>query len=67
MHELSWPLPEDLSNHKIERMFYPERGNNEGYKLPDFEYIHNELAKPGVTLSELQRKRSEQDGMVQRK
>jgi transposase len=50
-HELSWPLPEDLSNHKIERIFYPNRGNNEGHKLPDFEYIHKELAKPGVTLT----------------
>ena len=32
-------------------MFYPNRGNNEGRKLPDYEYIYNELAKPGVTLS----------------
>lgn len=32
-------------------MFYPARGNNEGRKLLDFEYVYNELAKPGVTLS----------------
>ncbi len=50
-HGLEWPLPESLSNQMIEKMFYPERGTNEGRKLPDFEYIFKELAKPGVTLS----------------
>lgn len=50
-HELSWPIPEALTNRDIEILFYPERATREGRKLPDFEYIHNELAKTGVTLS----------------
>lgn len=50
-HELTWPLPEELSNKVIEKIFYPERGTNEGHKTPDFEYIYKELAKPGVTLT----------------
>ncbi len=50
-HNLKWPLPEDLSNYQIEKIFYPERGNNEGRKMPDFEYIFKELAKPGVNLN----------------
>jgi transposase len=50
-HDLAWPIPEALTNVDIERMFYPNRGANEGRKLPDFEYIHSELAKSGVTLS----------------
>jgi transposase len=50
-HELAWPIPELLTNGDIEQLFYPERGSNEGRKLPDFEYVHSELAKPGVTLS----------------
>ena len=50
-YSLVWPIPKDLTNTDIEQLFYPDRGNNEGRKLPDFEYIHNELAKPGVTLS----------------
>ena len=50
-HALEWPLPDTLTNKDIEHLFYPARGNNEGRKLPDFEYVYNELAKPGVTLS----------------
>lgn len=50
-HSLAWPIPDALNNKDIEHLFYPNRGNNEGRKLPDYEYIYNELAKPGVTLS----------------
>ena len=50
-HSLGWPIPDALTNSDIEHLFYPDRGNNEGRRLPDFEYIYNELAKPGVTLS----------------
>lgn len=50
-HSLGWPIPDALSNTDIEHLFYPDRGNNEGRRLPDFEYIYNELVKPGVTLS----------------
>ena len=50
-HALEWPLPATLTNKDIEHLFYPARGNNEGRKLPVFEYVYNELAKPGVTLS----------------
>ena len=50
-HSLGWPIPETLTNGDIEQLFYPGRGNNEGRKLPDYEYIYKELAKPGVTLS----------------
>ena len=50
-HSLEWPIPETLTNKDIEQLFYPCRGTNEGRRLPDYEYIYNELAKPGVTLS----------------
>ena len=50
-HSLEWPIPETLTNRDIEHLFYPGRGNNEGRRLPDYEYVYNELAKPGVTLS----------------
>ena len=50
-HSMGWPIPDALTNSDIEHLFYPNRGNNEGRILPDFEYIHSELAKPGVTLS----------------
>ena len=50
-HSLGWPIPVPLTNSDIEQLFYPEKGNNEGRKLPDYEYIYGELAKPGVTLT----------------
>lgn len=34
-HALQWPIPEALSNSDIEHLFYSDRGNNEGRKLPD--------------------------------
>lgn len=45
-HSLEWPIPETLANRDIGHLFYPGRGNNEGRRLPDYEYVYNELAKP---------------------
>lgn len=50
-HDLTWPIPEELTNDDIGHILYPGRGVSGGRKLPDFEYMHKELAKPGVTLS----------------
>ena len=50
-HSLGWPIPDTLTNYDIEHLFYPGRGTNDGRRLPDYEYVYNELAKPGVTLS----------------
>lgn len=49
-HSLGCPIPDSLANSDIEHLFYPDRGSNEGMRLPDYEYVYNELAKPGVTL-----------------
>lgn len=49
-HNLAWPLPEELSNQAIQDLFYPER-KERLRRIPDYEYIHKELAKPGVTLT----------------
>lgn len=37
-HSLEWPIPETLANRDIGHLFYPGRGNNEGRRLPDYEY-----------------------------
>jgi len=49
---LGWPLPEDMSDVKLERAFFPttERYGSENRPLPDWATIHNELKRPGVTL-----------------
>jgi len=49
--ELEWPVPETLTNGDLEEILYPGRHLSKDRKLPDFEYIYKELAKPGVTLS----------------
>ncbi len=50
IHNLSWPLPEELSNDAIQKLFYPERFASTR-RVPDYEYVHKKLAKPGVTLT----------------
>jgi transposase len=50
---LSWPLPEELDDLQIEqRLFAPSR-KYRGKALPDFNYVHTELKKKGVTLIQL--------------
>lgn len=49
--EIGWPIPEKLTNKDLQVILYPEREPREERKLPDYEYVHKELAKPGVTLS----------------
>lgn len=50
-HSLEWPLPNSLTNEDLQQIFYPGKGVHKGLKLPDYEYIFNELAKPGVTMT----------------
>lgn len=52
MNNISWPMDDSVTNHDLERLFYPERQRTRiGYCEPDYAYIHKELARPGVTLS----------------
>jgi transposase len=49
-HGLEWPLPEAFSNQAIQDLFHPER-KERLRRIPDYDYIHKELARPGVTLT----------------
>lgn len=49
--EMEWPLREGISNHELHRFFFPEAAVSQPRKRPDYEYIHKEMAKSGVTLS----------------
>ena len=41
----------DKPNDEVYRLFYPDKFAVETmYKLPGYEYVHNELKKAGVTL-----------------
>lgn len=48
---LVWPLPEDMTDTKIQKLLFSGGGTSSVHKLPDYEYIHREMAKSGVTLS----------------
>lgn len=49
--DVSWPLPEGLSEADLVKLLFPERNLPSSRKQPDYEYVHKELSKSGVTLS----------------
>jgi transposase len=49
--ELQWPLPLGLTDEELKKMLFPEKEKTASVRVPDCEYIHRELAKPGVTLT----------------
>ena len=48
---ISWPIPGSLTNEDLKPALYPELKDSSLRMLPDYEHIHEELAKPGVTLT----------------
>lgn len=56
---LEWPLPETLTNQEIEEQLFPSDKSVTVYENPDYEHVHKELAKSGVTLSLLWHEYSE--------
>ena len=49
---ICWPLDDDITNADLERLLFPNKYKNAClYVEPDYQYIHRELTKPGVTLT----------------
>jgi len=48
-YNLSWPLPEDLTDEAIGRMLFPKEQTATNKRTPDYTYIHKELQRNGVT------------------
>jgi len=51
--KLKWPLPEDLGDNQLYELLYPRSSSHINPKaayLPDWQHIHLELRKKGVTL-----------------
>jgi len=46
---LDWTAAEPLSDRELAARLFPQRAGKPGYKAPDYESVHRELAKPGVT------------------
>ena len=49
--DIHWPLPDSMSGRMLEETLFGKRPISRKCKIPDFEYIHQELAKNGITLS----------------
>lgn len=49
---ITWPLDEDISNAELQGILFPDKyGSATMYTEPDYNYIHKELARNGVTLT----------------
>lgn len=48
---ICFPLPDELSDRKLAELLFPSEKARVGYKMPDYEYVHNELQHSGVTLN----------------
>lgn len=48
---LSWPLPDDLGDERLEDLLFPPHDTAAEQRLPDWKAIRTELARPGVTLA----------------
>lgn len=51
--EISWPLPSDWSERNLHNVLFSTSAHPSGRPLPDWNYIHKELHKKGVTLQPL--------------
>jgi len=47
---LDWQAAESLSDSELSAKLFPPENESFGYKMPDYELVHRELAKSGVTL-----------------
>ena len=51
--ELTWPLPDDLTDHALERRLFPsvEAATPDRRPKPDWLYVHKELRRRDMTLA----------------
>jgi len=50
IHGITWDTAQGLSDRELAlKLKAPTAGDAAGYKLPDYEHVHKELVKPGVT------------------
>jgi transposase len=46
-----WPLPDNVSDKMLEQRLFCTRAKTQKRKMPDLDYVHQEMARSGVTLS----------------
>jgi len=48
-HELDWQTVEPLSDQELAARLFPQGDGKPIHKMPDYDYVHQEMSKPGVT------------------
>ena len=49
---VTWPLDDSVTNEMLKSILFPEKNAATSlYVIPDYPYIHKELARPGVNLT----------------
>jgi transposase len=48
---IAWPLPDHMTDRVLRQTLFGKLSKSQKYKMPDLEFIHQELAKNGVTLT----------------
>lgn len=48
---ITWATAQESSNEALRDVLFPGAANKPLYRMPDYEYIHQEMQKSGVTLS----------------
>jgi transposase len=61
-HGLSWPLPGDLDDTRLESLLYVQAAARAAYTHPDYGRLHQELKRKGVTLQLLWEEYSQAHG-----
>lgn len=53
IHQLTWPEAQGMANAEIKNRLFPldRKQRDQTFRLPDLKHIHEELAKPHVTLT----------------
>ena len=46
---ISWPLQDEQTDAVLEKLFYPKLDNRPQKRMPDYDYIHKELLRNGVS------------------
>jgi len=48
---ITWEAAEKMSDKELSNLLFPAEKPKSVYKMPDYEYVHREMAKSGVTLT----------------
>ena len=51
LHQVTWENSRVVSNETLRKKLFPGTSDRPQYRMPDYEYVHKQMQKSGVTLS----------------